>query len=49
MDLLDTIRSTGAVRGFTDVPVSDATVADVLEAARFAPSGGNRQPWRWPW
>jgi len=46
MDLLDTLRSTGAVRGFTDAPVTDATVASVLDAARFAPSGGNRQPWR---
>jgi len=46
MDLLDTLRSTGAVRGFTDEPVSDATVAAVLDTARFAPSGGNRQPWR---
>jgi len=46
MDLLDTLRSTGAVRGFTDEPVADATISAVLDAARFAPSGGNRQPWR---
>lgn len=46
MDLLDTLRSTGAVRGFTDDPVSDATVAAILDTARFAPSGGNKQPWR---
>ncbi|MDP2293348.1 MAG: nitroreductase family protein [Actinomycetota bacterium] len=46
MDLLDTLRSTGAVRGFTDDPVSDDTVAAVLDTARFAPSGGNKQPWR---
>ena len=46
MDLLETLRSTGAVRGFTDAAVSDATVASVLETASFAPSGGNRQPWK---
>lgn len=46
MDLLETLRSTGAVRGFTADPVDDATVAAVLDDARFAPSGGNRQPWR---
>lgn len=46
MDLLDTLRSTGAVRGFTADPVADGTVAAILDAARFAPSGGNRQPWR---
>ena len=46
MDLLETLRSTGAVRGFTADPVDDAMVAAVLDDARFAPSGGNRQPWR---
>lgn len=46
MNLLETLRSTGAVRGFTADPVDDAMVAAVLDDARFAPSGGNRQPWR---
>jgi nitroreductase len=46
MDLRDTIRSTGSVRSFRPDPVDDATVAAVLEDARFAPSGGNKQPWR---
>jgi len=46
MDLLETLRSNGAVRGFTDDPVSDDTIAAILDTARFAPSGGNRQPWR---
>ena len=34
------------MRSFTDRPVDDATVAAVLDTARFAPSGGNRQPWK---
>jgi nitroreductase len=46
MDLLDSLRSTGAVRSFTAEAVSDATVAAILDDARFAPSGGNRQPWK---
>jgi nitroreductase len=46
MDLRDAIRTTGSVRAFTDEPVEDATVAAILDDARFAPSGGNRQPWR---
>ena len=46
MDLRDAIRSNGTVRNFTDEPVDDATIASVLDDARFAPSGGNRQPWR---
>ena len=46
MDLIDTLRSTGAVREFTDEPVPDDVLARVLDTARFAPSGGNRQGWR---
>ena len=46
MDLADALRTTGAVREFTDEPVDDATVYRLLETARFAPNGGNRQAWR---
>jgi nitroreductase len=46
MELDEVMRTTGAVRAFTDAPVDDATIERVLERARFAPSGGNRQPWR---
>jgi nitroreductase len=46
MDLRDALTTTGAVRDFTDEPVDDATLARVLDLARFAPSGGNRQGWR---
>ena len=46
MDLADALRTTGAVREYTDEPVDDATVYRLLEAARFAPNGGNRQAWR---
>ncbi len=46
MELTDAIRTTGAARQFTDDPISDETVTEVLDDARFAPSGGNRQPWR---
>ena len=46
MDLIDTLRSTGAVREFRPDPVPDEVLARVLDSARFAPSGGNRQGWR---
>lgn len=46
LDLIETLRTTGAVREFTDDPVDDATVHRILDTARFAPSGGNRQGWR---
>ena len=46
MDLIETLRSTAAVRDFTDEPVPDEVIARILDNARFAPSGGNRQGWR---
>jgi nitroreductase len=46
MDLIESLRSTGAVREFTDEPVADEVVHRILDTARFAPSGGNRQGWR---
>jgi nitroreductase len=46
MDLLDAIRTTGTCRFFKPDPVPDAVLARVLDAARFAPTGGNRQPVR---
>jgi nitroreductase len=46
VELADALRTTGAVREFTAQPVSDETLHRVLDRARFAPSGGNRQAWR---
>jgi nitroreductase len=46
MDLIETLRSTGAVREFLPDRVDDEVVARILDTARFAPSGGNRQGWR---
>ena len=46
MELTHALRSTGSIREFTDQPVSEATVYEILDDARFAPSGGNRQAWR---
>lgn len=46
MDLQRALRTTGAVRRFRDEPVPDAVVHRILDTARFAPSGGNRQGWR---
>ncbi len=46
MDTLEVMRTTFAARAFTDDPVSDKTLRQILDNARFAPSGGNRQGWR---
>ena len=43
MELYDVMRTTGAIREFTDDPLPDETLVHILENARFAPSGGNRQ------
>lgn len=46
MEAREALRTTGSVRRFTDQPVDDATLREILDDARFAPSGGNRQGWR---
>src|SRR3954466_10926102 len=46
MELTEALRTTGSCRNFTDDAVDDQQVAAILDDARFAPSGGNRQPWQ---
>ncbi len=43
---MDTLRSTGAARQFHPEAVGDDVLGRLLDTARFAPSGGNRQGWR---
>jgi nitroreductase len=43
MELYDVTRTTFAVREFTDDPLPDPVLYRILDNARFAPSGGNRQ------
>jgi nitroreductase len=44
--LFEALRTTRTVRRLKPDPVPDALLRQVLEAATMAPSGGNRQPWR---
>jgi nitroreductase len=46
MDLERALRTTGSVREFEDRDVPEAVLRGILDIARFAPSGGNRQAWR---
>ena len=46
MDLYQTMRNAPATRRFRSEPVAREVLLRVLDAARFAPSGGNRQGWR---
>lgn len=43
MELYDAMRTTPAVREFTGEELPDAVLHRILDHARFAPSGGNRQ------
>ncbi len=45
-DVWEVLRTSRAIRRFTDEPVDDVTLGRCLEAATWAPSGGNVQHWR---
>ena len=46
MEFYDVARTTFAAREFLAEPVTDEVLRKILENARFAPSGGNRQGWK---
>ncbi len=46
VDLLEGLASTRAIRRYTDEPVDDDDLAAILWHATRAPSGSNRQPFR---
>jgi nitroreductase len=45
MELLRAMRTTPATRSFADEPLPDDVLFTILDHARFAPNGGNRQAW----
>jgi nitroreductase len=45
-DLYEVMRCAPATRAFTAEPVAREVLERVLDNARYAPSGGNRQGWR---
>ena len=46
MELFEVMRSTFSGRTYTGDPLPDDILHRILDHARFAPSGGNRQGWR---
>ena len=46
MELSEVMRTTPATREFTDDDVPEEVLHRILDHARFAPSGGNRQAWK---
>ena len=45
MELVDVVRTAFAAREFTGEAIPDDVLYRILDVARFAPSGGNRQGW----
>ncbi|MDH4207852.1 MAG: nitroreductase family protein [Anaerolineae bacterium] len=46
MDVMEAIMGRRSIRQFTDRPIDRGELERLLEAARWAPSGGNQQRWR---
>jgi nitroreductase len=46
MTVTDALRTRRSTREFLPTPVPLALVREILEVARWAPSGGNLQPWK---
>lgn len=46
MEVEAAVRSRRSIRAFLDKPVPRETIDAILDAARFAPSGSNFQPWQ---
>ncbi|MBW1800481.1 MAG: nitroreductase family protein [Deltaproteobacteria bacterium] len=45
-DILDVITSRKSIRKYRPDPIPDDMIDKILEAARWAPTGENHQPWR---
>jgi nitroreductase len=46
MDLIEAILSRRSIRNYTEQPVADEVIEDLLKAAMSAPSAHNQQPWQ---
>ncbi len=46
MQTMDVIRDRRSIRRFKETPVPEEEIRAILHAATLAPSGKNRQPWR---
>ena len=46
MQVTQAVHKRSSIRAFTDQPVSNALIRELIEGASRAPSGGNVQPWQ---
>jgi len=44
-DLLDLLKTRRSIRKYKNIPVEEEKILKCLEAARWAPSASNKQPW----
>jgi len=45
-DIIDVITGRKSIRRYKPDPIPDEMIDKILEAARWAPTGENYQPWR---
>lgn len=46
MTVTEALRARTSIRAFLDTKLPEALVREILDVARWAPSGGNLQPWK---
>lgn len=46
MDIFEAIRGRRSIRKYKSEPIPDELIEKILEAGRWAPTGGNIQPWK---
>jgi nitroreductase len=46
MDILQAIKERRSIRKYSEEPISEDQLNQILEAGRWAPSRGNGQPWK---
>jgi nitroreductase len=46
MNVSEALKARVSIRAFKPDPVAEAVVREIIEVARYAPSGGNLQPWK---
>ena len=46
MNIIDAIHKRQSIRSFKDREVSPKIIKEILNISKFAPSGGNTQPWK---
>ena len=46
MDVIDAIKGRRSIRKYDYKEIDNEIIVELLEAARWAPSGGNKQPWQ---